>query len=221
MPDDQPIAPRWAGRVPRWKIARLYENDASGICDEALIDEVAWALLARCESILTATEAHRGRAACPVCGRIIPHDWDRSRILQCEACGWRGAWEAYLKSYQDKHLSAGGLEPFVVEYIARLPGAKTPRQRLLLIDWLIHRFHWESRAEPGRSGAVCLIGGRPAQVAAFLDQLTCDPRSSPDLQRSRAEWQERQRRATEHRQRRADAKQRGRLPPSRPKPRRS
>jgi len=31
--------PHWAGRVPRHKIARLYDLDAKGIVDEDLIDE--------------------------------------------------------------------------------------------------------------------------------------------------------------------------------------
>ena len=42
---ERPIAPRWAGRVPKWKIARLYENDATGVLDEELIDDVAYAFL--------------------------------------------------------------------------------------------------------------------------------------------------------------------------------
>ena len=49
---EQPVAPHWAPRVPRWKIARLYENDAGGLVDEALIRDVAYSLLERCRSIV-------------------------------------------------------------------------------------------------------------------------------------------------------------------------
>ena len=48
---EQPVASHWAPRVPRWKIARLYENDACGLADEALIDDVAYSLLERCRSM--------------------------------------------------------------------------------------------------------------------------------------------------------------------------
>lgn len=35
----------WEPRVPQHKIRRLYENDAAGIIDEALIDDVAYTSL--------------------------------------------------------------------------------------------------------------------------------------------------------------------------------
>ena len=61
-------APRWAGRVAKWKIARLYKNDARGIYDEDLIDDVAYTLLDRCKSIIAVAKARQGRAECPACG---------------------------------------------------------------------------------------------------------------------------------------------------------
>ena len=48
-------APRWAPRVRRSKIRRLYETDALGIYDDELIDDVGYALLARCRSFLAAS----------------------------------------------------------------------------------------------------------------------------------------------------------------------
>src|SRR5260370_18584882 len=61
---------RWEPRVPGLRIRRLYETDARGIRDEVLLDEVAYALYSRCESILTVTEAVRGRVKCPRCGTL-------------------------------------------------------------------------------------------------------------------------------------------------------
>ena len=138
--------PRWAGRVPRWKIARLYATDAKAIVDEELIDEVGFALLARCDSILTATEAHKGRVTCPQCSRIIAHDvWTNRELLRCTDCGWEIAWPDYHKSYRRKQLHAGGMEPFIKEFMDRFPETRTPRQKMILIDTLIHRLHWELR----------------------------------------------------------------------------
>lgn len=61
----------WEPRVPQHTIRRLYENDAAGIIDEALIDDVAYSLYARCESIITVTRAEHGEVVCPRCGAVI------------------------------------------------------------------------------------------------------------------------------------------------------
>ena len=58
---------KWARRVRPETIRALYTLDAKGIVDEELIDEVGYAMLARCESIRTVTRAHSGRATCPRC----------------------------------------------------------------------------------------------------------------------------------------------------------
>ena len=60
--NDNKTIPVWAERVAQRKIRRLYENDAKGIYDEALIDDVGYALFARCQSFITANEATKGRA---------------------------------------------------------------------------------------------------------------------------------------------------------------
>jgi hypothetical protein len=52
---------QWAQRVSPAKIRQVYNLDAQGIMDEELIDDVAYAFYARCESILTVTEASMGR----------------------------------------------------------------------------------------------------------------------------------------------------------------
>ncbi|MBI5289694.1 MAG: hypothetical protein HY873_12045, partial [Chloroflexi bacterium] len=42
---------QWARRVKPEVIRRLYTRDAKGIVDEELIDEVGYAMYARCHSI--------------------------------------------------------------------------------------------------------------------------------------------------------------------------
>src|SRR5262249_54966833 len=94
------IRPQWHPRVPREKIRLLYENDARGLVDETLVDDVGIGLLLRCRSILIATEAHEGRARCPRCEGIIPHQWKKDETMLCSACGWQTTWGAYFKTYQ-------------------------------------------------------------------------------------------------------------------------
>src|SRR5947209_5700042 len=105
---DQAAEIWWAPRVPREQIRRLYEADASGLPDEELLDDVSFSLFQRCRSILTATEAHAGRAACPRCEQIILHHHDKEEVLVCAGCGWHMTWGAYFKSYQGKQLHGGG-----------------------------------------------------------------------------------------------------------------
>ena len=190
VPDGMiPQNPPWAGRVPKRLIARLYAMDARGGYDEDLIDEVGYAFLARCESIMIATEASRGNVKCPCCGAMLHHDWDRGAGLDC-GCGWSTTWGAYLKTYQGKQLSAGGMERFFVEFLRDYPRARTPGRKMVLIDTLIHRFHSEAKGAPTRPGAVNLIGGRVGDVIAFLDQLTYGENLPPELEQNLHAWRD-------------------------------
>lgn len=209
MSPEKRDAPRWAGRVPKWKIARLYENDARGIYDEELIDDVAYRLLDRCKSIIAVAEARRGRATCPVCDGVVEHTGERSCALVCELCDWTGSWEAYRSSFKGRHLIAPGLEPFCREYIDRLPAARTPQAKLFRIDWLIHRFHWEGTALRGQPGATSLIQGRAQDVNAFLTALSSGARHDEGIGDPRRYWSEAQLEQTSRWRKRAQ--RRGRI----------
>lgn len=168
----------WARKVRPEKIARLYEADAAGLRDEELADEVGFALLARCESILEVTEASRGRAKCHGCGALIQHGWRHDEVLVCERCGWTVVWETYLRSYQGKQLHGGAAVKAFAEFVERFPAARTYPEKMLLIDQLLHEFHWnlirkQERLEATRPVAANLIDCRGlAEVAAFLGKLT-------------------------------------------------
>jgi len=107
--EEHPTLPQWAPRVPQHKIRRLYELDAQGIYDDELIQEVGYALRARCQGFIEACEAWAGCARCPICGAQIPHSGDKAEVLRCDACDWSLTWGAYFKTFQHKQLS--GAEP--------------------------------------------------------------------------------------------------------------
>ncbi len=179
---------RWASRVPKRKIQQLYETDAKGIYDEDLIDDVGFGLLARCESFITAVEAHRGRAACPRCKTVIPHNWQKAARLLCEGCGWETTWGAYLETIRHKQLS--GAEPVIAameEYMRGFGAARSPREKMILIDRLIHSHHWADEG-PTRPVAVNLIAGRMGDVVEFLDRLSYGEASTPGIREMREEW---------------------------------
>ena len=88
--DDMAQAPiRWARRVQQQKVRQLYASDARGIVDEELIDDVGYAMYARCESIRAVTEAHSGRAMCHSCRAIIQHHWVRDDPMNCSVLSKR------------------------------------------------------------------------------------------------------------------------------------
>lgn len=180
--------PTWAGRVPRHKIAELYKKDALGICDEVLIDDVGIGLLVRIENIFRARAANSGLASCPLCQHEIPHDFDPAFLLRCESCNWELTWAEYHKSKQGKYLIASGMDPFLKEYVEQYRVARSPQEKMILIDTLIHRYHWELEGGLTGPGARNLIGGKPNEVIDFLNQLSYGTSSSPEILATRQEW---------------------------------
>jgi len=181
--------PVWSPRVRKTKIARLYASIGKGIMDEELIDEVGFSLLARCESVLTATDTSQGRGArCPSCDSLVEFTTWQDENLECESCGWRCPKQAYKKTIKYKHLHAGGMKPFLAEYVREFPRARTPSDRFILIDTLIHRYHWEFVGKPSRPGACCLIEGKLKDIMPFLDALSYGESVPEDVQATREEW---------------------------------
>lgn len=186
------IKPQWWPRVPPGKIRRLYANDALGLVDEDLIDDVGTSLLLRCQSILVANDAHGGRAACPRCATIIRHTRNKHERIACPACGWQTVWVYYAKTFEGQGLLGGGSIIFVRAYIESYALAQSPRERFLLIDRLIHAFHWEMHAQIGISRPVAcdLIAGGFETVIEFLDTLTYGERTAPEVQQEHAAWEQ-------------------------------
>jgi hypothetical protein len=90
---------------------------------------------------------------------------------------------------RENGLAAGGLEPFIKDFVREFPDARSHRERMLLIDALIHRFHWESDGIlDGRPGATSLIEGQMNNIVAFLDRLSYGEAIPPEIERTREEW---------------------------------
>ena len=182
--------PQWARRLPQEKIRRLYENDAKGIYDEELIDEVGFALLARCQSFIRAVQSTTGKATCPHCGKIIEHTLKSKDVLSCEACNWELTWNEYFNTIQHKQLS--GADPVLKifqEYSDAFSKVQTYPQKVFLIDQLIHGFHrYLTSQRPTRPVAVNLIEGRLGEVIALLDSLSYSERSTPGTKENQGKW---------------------------------
>ncbi len=189
---DPPV--RWASRVHPNKLRRLYELDAQGILDEELLDNVGYALYSRCQSILHVSSAMLGNVHCPRCDTIIKRQsMDPVSVLHCTTCGWETTWGAYYNTYRTQELGAGGALDMFQAFVARWEHVRTARDKMLLIDQLIHRWHWETqRQRPkfglGRPTGVNLIEGNRKQVLAFLDTLTYGAGSTPGTEATKTVW---------------------------------
>ena len=198
--DTPPARIRWAPKVRPDKIRRLYEQDARGIVDDDLIDDVGLAFHARCRSIVL---VNSGRVACPECGAVFkvtrtyreltkgetPDDPSAPAQCPTPACGWHTTIGAWRDSWRHRELHAGFGLPPLQAFAERYPLARTPRERMLMIDRLLHQFHTNLKAAKlGRPVAVNLIEGNIKQVRALLDSLTYGEGTIPEVQATHEEW---------------------------------
>jgi len=186
------VLPTWAPRVKPYLIRRLYESDAQGRLDDELLETVGWGLYSRCDSFLLACQARQGRIPCPACGTIILLDSRPKDALHCPACGWECSARAYLATMNNKQLNGG---PEVValfqRYIDEFPKAQEPAQKMLLVDGLIHGFHhFLTSGRTRRPVGINLIDGHLEFVVDFLDHLSYGPGSTPGVQETLQQWQE-------------------------------
>src|SRR5581483_11308548 len=104
------MKPRWAPRVSRDKIRRLYEEIARGLVDDELVDDVGFGLYARCQAILTVRDIWTlHRVPCAACGAVLslPTDWLMESVdylLRCDGCGWTLRWGDYWGTFRHQEL---------------------------------------------------------------------------------------------------------------------
>ena len=193
---------KWSKRVPQELIARLYNQSISGICDDELVDEAGWALYARCESIISATNGfERKILICPMCGKDVAlTETETERIFDCACGGFRATWEEFKKSYKGKQLHAANALPVFLTYHKDFPRAKTYGEKLICIDILIHSFHIKNsyykdldnydieneEVAINRPVGANLIEGSLKEVILFLDKLSALDESSEDKERWRS-----------------------------------
>lgn len=198
---------RWALPVRQDRLRRLYEADARGITDEALTDDVGLALYLRCRSIITVMAAAGGRITCPRCARankesIIQRSGkdlspaSKAEELCCAACGWWTTWGQFWQTYRNQQLyGAGGMEAFRT-FLLDFDRAHSARAKLHAIDRLIHSFHYNLKKgakehTPSRPAAANVVEGSLGEVIGFLDRLTHGEATTPEMQETRAAYENR------------------------------
>jgi len=160
--------PVWAKKVPPDKIKRLYEQDAKGIYDEELADDVGVSLYARVDSMIMVTSSNLGKTVCIECRTEIPHNYQKSFLLECPKCGWSMLFGEFNDSYKGQTLHGYGALNELKEFAEKYPAAKTYAEKMRMIDWLIHTFHGNMQERPSRPTATNVIEGSNADVANLI-----------------------------------------------------
>ena len=154
-------------------IRRLYESDALEFQDDELCNDVGYRLYLRCQTIVMVA---RDEIACPRCGAVfIINTSTKEEITVCptEGCGWQTTMLAYRQSWSKKRIWGANALPIFEEYYNRFSPILDYREKMMLIDRLIHSFHWSLKENlPARSTANNLLEGSHDQVVEFLDKLT-------------------------------------------------
>ena len=189
MTDNRGMPILWAKRLRPALIRRLYETDSRGIVEEELIDEVGCALLARCETIRRVTERR-----CPHCGhemagardaegRMVPE-----AAFTCGGCGFETTWRAYRRSYTRTRTHGGRAYPEFIRFMDDYPRARTPAERMICIDALIHALHQDASGVWSTPAATNLIEGKHADIMHLLDSLAYGDAGTPGLREAHGRW---------------------------------
>ena len=170
----------WAPRLRPQLLKRLYDSDAQGFQDLELCDQVGMILYMRCQAYVLVL---RHEVQCPVCSTVFKvagqgdHTHQDKTPCSGEGCTWSTTRAAYRQSIHNHYANPGRAVDAFQSFYERYPHARTYRQKILLIDQLIHQFHVDEKTgDAVKSVASRLFEGNKKAVVRFLDELSArDP----------------------------------------------
>lgn len=162
---------KWAEKVSRKNLQRLYQSDAKGIIDDELLDDVGFTFYVRCKQAKEVMELlEKGRILCHHCGTVIQAK-SYTEPIKCQ-CGYIYTYREYRRSCRAASMPAGRATPIFNDFIEKWPACKTAPQKMMTIDWLIHECHVTLMSgEKGRSVCVNLIDGTLSQISDLINKL--------------------------------------------------
>lgn len=173
---EEPATIRWAPMLPAAKLIRLYEANAAGLLDDGLLDDVGWRLWERLSDVVRVTQ---GKVRCPSCGtelQVRARGQAPDERVPCPQCDWSVTPHEWHKSWEHRDLN--GPCPEFQRFVSSWPNARTARDRMLLIDAVVHALHVSSRDDlPGNFAARNFLEGSRPTIVALLDELAHGPGS--------------------------------------------
>jgi hypothetical protein len=160
---------RWAPKVRTELLVRVYQQNARGLLDGDLVDEVGWRLWERLADVVRVTT---GRVRCPVCGADFQVRRKGGRLDElrvCPGCAWSTSAVQWHRSWEHRDLN--GNCPDFEAFVSAYPRAKTSRDRMILIDGVVHALHLSAKGEVSNFAARNFIEGSRPKIVALLEEL--------------------------------------------------
>ena len=162
---------KWCKKVSRSDLLRLYKGEAKGLIDEILLDDIGLTFYLRCKQAKEARECmDKGQIICHHCGVVLKVS-GYSTITNCP-CGYSYTYREYRRSCNAVNMPGGRAEPIFDNYLKKWQGCRTTKDKMFLIDWLIHECHVTLMSgEKGRSVCINLIEGTLKQLYELIMKL--------------------------------------------------
>jgi len=184
MTEEQRI--RWAPPLPTHKLVSLYEANAAGLLDDDVLDDVGWRIWDRLSDVIRVSS---GKVRCPACGtefQVRTPESSPDEIVGCPGCAWEVTPRSWHKSWEHRDLN-GHCDEFE-RYVRAWPTARHVRERMLLIDAVVHSLHMSSRDDsPGNFAARNFLEGTRPKIVALLEELALGSGSNV-AESARARW---------------------------------
>ena len=160
---------QWPEKLDIYKLNKLYMQDAKGIQDEVLADEIGLMLYLRCKYGKEDMERmERYIIRCHGCGADLAGEGD---FRQC-SCGRQYSYKEYRRNYRRNNMPTGAAEKIFNLFIQNWERAKSYREKIMLIDTLLHEFHLLLvSGATHRPVAMNFIDGSRSSVEQIINSL--------------------------------------------------
>jgi hypothetical protein len=162
---------KWACRVSLPKLKRLYQSSARMLLDTELLDDVGLTIYFRCLQGKEERELYySNKLKCHHCGKILTYT-KKSDFLQCD-CSYQYTPREYGRSYQNEWMPHGKAQPVFDKFIEKWPKAKTPAEKMNLVDWIIHECH-KCLITGAKADSIAknLLGGKRTEAEKLILEL--------------------------------------------------
>jgi len=161
---------RWASPLPPRLLKRLYDSDAQGFQDLELCDKVGIYLYVRCRTFVL---VFQHKVECPDCYTVFNVSARNKSMCPGDGCNWYTTHSTYVQSVRNYNAHPGRAVDAYLTFYQKYPGATTYKEKIVLIDQLVHSFHIdEKKGTPVKSVASKLLEGNKKDVVRFLDELS-------------------------------------------------
>lgn len=160
---------QWPAKLDIHKLNRLYMQDARGIQDEILADEIGLTLYLRCKyGKEDMARMERYMIRCHGCDAELTGEDD---FRQCR-CGRQYSYKEYRRSYRRNNMPTGAAEKAFNLFIQNWERAKSYQEKIVLIDTLLHEFHLSLvSGATHRPVAMNFIDGSRSSVEQIINRL--------------------------------------------------